>query len=51
MPDLVCRPYDMSLSNRKACDLLGRNLGSAEEGIQRLLQQKKAGVAREVQAL
>ncbi len=48
---LVRRPLDLSLSNQKACDVLGRKLGGIDEQLQRLLQQEKTGFAREVQAL
>jgi len=48
---LVQRPYDMSLSNQKACDILGRKLGGVDEHLTRLLQQEELGFAREVQKL
>jgi dTDP-4-dehydrorhamnose reductase len=48
---LVQRPYDMSLSNQKVCDMLGRKLGGVDEHLTRLLQQEKSGFAREVQSL
>lgn len=41
----------MSLSNQKASRLLGRKLGGVDEQLQRLLQQEKLGLAREVQNL
>jgi dTDP-4-dehydrorhamnose reductase len=37
---LVRRPYDMSLSNKKVCKLLGKNMGSVKQDISRLLQQE-----------
>ena len=37
--DLVVRPVDMSLSNRKASAVLMREIGSAEDGLRRLLEQ------------
>jgi len=49
--ELVRRPQDMSLSNRKACRTLGRKLGGIAEHIARLLQQEQTGAAREIQAL
>lgn len=48
---LVQRPHDMSLSNQKACNMLGRKLGGVDEGIARLHQQEQNGLAREIQKL
>lgn len=48
---LVRRPHEMSLSNQKARRLLGRPLGSVDEQIERLKQQRELKLAREVQAL
>ena len=48
---LVQRPLDMSLSNQKACKLLGRQLGSVAEHLARLHQQEQSGLAREIQSL
>ncbi len=48
---LVQRPFDMSLSNQTACDLLGRKLGGVDEHLTRLVQQEELGFAREVQKL
>lgn len=48
---LVQRPRDMSLSNQKACKLLGRQLGSIAEHMARLHQQEQSGLAREIQSL
>jgi len=48
---LVQRPHDMSLSNQKACKLLGRQLGSVAEHLARLHQQEQSGLAREIQSL
>jgi len=48
---LVQRPRDMSLSNQKACKLLGRQLGSVAEHLARLHQQEQSGLAREMQSL
>ncbi|MGQ0666816.1 MAG: SDR family oxidoreductase [Nitrospiraceae bacterium] len=49
--ELVRRPLDMSLSNRKACRVLGRKLGGIDEHIARLLGQEQTGVVKEIQAL
>lgn len=46
-PSMVHRPYDMSLSNKKTCNLLGRKLGSVDEHIARLYQQEQNGLAQE----
>jgi dTDP-4-dehydrorhamnose reductase len=48
---LVQRPYDMSLSNKKTCKLLGRKLGGVAEHIARLHQQEQNGLAQEIQHL
>lgn len=48
---LVQRPQDMSLSNQKACKLLGRQLGSVAEHLARLLQQEQSDLGREIQSL
>lgn len=45
---LVKRPLDMSLSNHKARDLLGRQLGRVTEHLDRLAKQERDGVAREM---
>jgi dTDP-4-dehydrorhamnose reductase len=45
---LVRRPHDMSLSNRKVCNLLGRQLGGVREQIARLHEQELNGLAREI---
>ncbi len=39
---LVKRPYDMSLSNKKTCELLGRKLGDIDEQVLKLQQQEKS---------
>ena len=41
IPELVARPKDMSLSNRLACQTLGRPLGSIQEQLCRLRQQSQ----------
>jgi len=48
---MVQRPYDMSLSNRKICGLLGRPLGGVAGHLGRLSQQEQDGVARELRNL
>lgn len=48
---LVQRPHDMSLSNQKICQMLGRKLGGVDEHIARLHQQELNGFAREIQNL
>ena len=45
---LIRRPHDMSLSNQKAKNFLGRNLGGVDEHIARLYQQEKNGLAQEL---
>lgn len=45
---LVKRPFDMSLSNQKACRTLGRTLGGVSEQIVRLHQQEQNGLAQEL---
>lgn len=47
-PSMVRRPNDMSLSNKKTCNLLGRKLGSADVHIARLYQQEQNGLAQEI---
>jgi len=49
--DLVRRPLDMSLSNRKAAGLLERNLGGMNECIEGLRRQEQNGHSGEVRAL
>ena len=49
--DLVIRPHDMSLSNKKACDLLGIFLGGPQEHLSILYQQELSGYAEEMGAL
>ncbi len=46
---LVQRPNDMSLSNKKACDILGRKLGSVDEYLSGLLRQ--AGEFQEIRRI
>lgn len=48
---LVKRPVDMSLSNRKVCELLGRNLGKVKQHIALLHKQEIDGKIKEIQLL
>lgn len=47
----VRRPLDMSLSNSKVCEVLGRNLGVIENDIDNLQQQEINGIAQEIKSL
>jgi dTDP-4-dehydrorhamnose reductase len=46
--DLVQRPADLSLSNQKVSNLLGREVGVIEEGIEALFQQEQSGYAQKL---
>ena len=48
---LVKRPVDMSLSNRKAQELLGRNLGTVKQHIALLHKQEVEDKIKEIQLL
>ena len=48
---LVHRPSDMSLSNHKVCNLLGRRLGGMKEHLIRLHQQEINGFAQKMKTL
>ena len=48
---LIRRPHDMSLSNQKAKNLLGRKLGGVNEHISILHKQEQNGLAQELQRL
>lgn len=48
---LTPRPHDMSLSNKKTCQLLGRKLGGVAENLARLHRQEQDGLAQEMQQL
>jgi len=48
---LVHRPCDMSLSNQKVCNLLGRRLGGTKEHLTRLHQQENNGFAQKMKTL
>ena len=50
-PELVRRPHEMSLSNRKASELLGRKLGGVDNHLARLFEQEQRQVARDLGAL
>jgi dTDP-4-dehydrorhamnose reductase len=50
-PELVRRPHDMSLSNRKVCQLLGRKLGGTKDHLTRLREQQQRGLVSEIQNL
>ena len=50
-PSIVERPRDMSLSNQRACDYLGRPLGGVDEHLTRLQQQEDSGLAQRIQIL
>jgi len=50
-PALVPRPLDMSLSNAKACAVLGRPLGSVAAHLARLREQEQLGLSKELQSL
>lgn len=49
--NLVERPFDMSLSNKKTKDLLKRNLGSVKQHIARLFEQELEISTKEIQLL
>lgn len=48
---LVARPHDMSLSNQKVSNYLGRKMGGLDEHILKLKAQEVNGLAKELQAL
>ena len=50
-PSLVNRPHDMSLSNKKVSNYLGRKMGGLDEHILKLKTQEVNGLAKELQAL
>jgi dTDP-4-dehydrorhamnose reductase len=47
-PLLVKRPFDMSLSNKKAVNFLGRDLGTVDDHLSLLRQQEVNGVTKEL---
>ena len=48
---LAARPHDMSLSNQKVSNYLGRKMGGLDEQILKLKVQEVNGLAKELQAL
>jgi len=50
-PNLVTRPHDMSLSNIKLINFLGRHVGEIDQHITRLRQQELNGNLEEIRAL
>lgn len=46
--DLVTRPLDMSLSNGKVCNLLGRSLGVVDSHLTKMLEQESVGIKNEL---
>ncbi|CAM8359075.1 SDR family oxidoreductase [Candidatus Methylopumilus planktonicus] len=50
-PSLIKRPHDMSLSNEKVSNYLGRKMGGLDEHILKLKTQEVNGLAKELQAL
>ena len=51
VPSLVSRPKDMSLSNRKVCSLINKNLGTVDEGIDKLKNQLSSTLYQELRNL
>ena len=49
--NLVQRPADMSLSNKKIRDLLGRDLGTVKQHIAELFSQESSETTKEIQLL
>jgi dTDP-4-dehydrorhamnose reductase len=49
--NLAHRPLDMSLSNQKVCNFLGRRLGGTKEHLAILYQQEKNGLAQKMRLL
>lgn len=50
-PQQVKRPYDMSLSNAKARQLLGKRLEGVEEQMPKLLKQEQTGLKNELESI
>ena len=50
-PFLVNRPHDMSLSNQKVTNFVGREMGGLVQQILRLKAQEASGLAKELQTL
>ena len=51
MPNLVRRPHDMSLSNKKVSQLLKQKIGGIAEHLEKLKAQEQAGIAKELKEL
>jgi dTDP-4-dehydrorhamnose reductase len=51
MPNLVRRPHDMSLSNKKVSQFLNRKIGGIPEHLEKLKVQEQAGIAKELKGL
>lgn len=49
--NLVKRPLDMSLSNKKVCEYLGRQMGSTEEDVRMLKMQEKSNKIQKIREL
>ncbi len=49
--DLITRPKDMSLSNKKVSSALRRELGTTEDGLRRLLEQANSNHYKHLQSL
>jgi dTDP-4-dehydrorhamnose reductase len=50
-PNLIQRPLDMSLSNQKVKEILGRSLGTIEQHIAQLYKQEIEKKTKEIQSL
>ncbi len=50
-PSLVNRPHDMSLSNKKVSNYLGKKMGGLDQHILKLKAQEMSGLSQELQAL
>lgn len=48
---MVRRPLDMSLSNKKTCQLLGRPIGGVDDHLQLLKQQQSKKISQEIAQL
>ena len=49
--DLVRRPHDLSLSNKKVSAFLGKNIGDVNANIEQLYAQKENGILKEIQSI
>jgi dTDP-4-dehydrorhamnose reductase len=50
-PSLVNRPHDMSLSNKKVTNYLGKKMGGLDAHISKLIAQEASGLSQELEAL